>query len=165
MARCQNLHPGFSNASADLSKGTTDMNEIELAKRCAEAMWSDDAASQELGMRVEVRGPGVAEVSFEVRRDMINGHDVCHGGYIFTLADTAFAFACNTYDRITFAASASIEFVRPARLGDKLLATASEGSRGGRTGIYDVSVTNQEDELVAIFRGRSYATREPILTK
>jgi acyl-CoA thioesterase len=141
------------------------MNEIEIAKRCGDSMWSDDIASQELGMHIEVTGPGVAEARFEVRRNMINGHNVCHGGYIFTLADSAFAFACNTYDRVTLAASASIDFVRPARLGDKLVATAGECSRGGRTGIYDVTVTNQDGELVAIFRGRSYATRESILPK
>ena len=141
------------------------MNETDLAKRCGESMWRDDIASQELGMRIEVTGPGAAEARFEVRRNMVNGHGVCHGGYIFTLADSAFAFACNTYDRMTFAASASIEFVKPARLGDELVAVASEGCRGGRTGIYDVSVRNQNNDLVAIFRGRSYATRDPILVK
>lgn len=141
------------------------MNEIELAKRCGEKMWSEDRASQELGMSVEISGPGAAEARFEVRRNMVNGHGVCHGGYLFTLADSAFAFACNTYDRVTFAASASIEFVRPAHLGDKLVATACEASRGGRTGVYDISVKNQNNDLVAIFRGRSYATGEAILPK
>ena len=141
------------------------MNELDIAKRCGDTMWSDDIASQELGMSVDITKPGSAEVRFEVRRNMVNGHDICHGGYIFTLADSAFAFACNTYDRVTFAASASIEFVRPAHVGDKLLAVASERSRGGRTGIYDVTVTNQNGEVVSIFRGRSYATRDPILPK
>jgi acyl-CoA thioesterase len=141
------------------------MNDIDMAKCCGDAMWRNDIASQELGMSVDVTGPGSAEARFEVRRNMVNGHDVCHGGYLFTLADSAFAFACNTYNRMTFAASASIDFVKPARLGDQLVAAASETSRGGRTGIYDVTVTNQDNELVAIFRGRSYATREPILPK
>jgi acyl-CoA thioesterase len=141
------------------------MNELDIAKRCGDSMWGGDIASQELGMKVEISEPGSAQARFEVRRSMINGHDVCHGGYIFTLADSAFAFACNTYDRITFASSASIEFVRPAHAGDKLLATASERSRGGRMGIYDVTVTNQDGEVVAIFRGRSYATRDAILPK
>lgn len=128
-------------------------------------MWEGDIASQDLGMKVEVTDPGAAIASFDVRENMVNGHDICHGGYIFALADSAFAFACNGYDRVTVAAGASIEFVRPARLGDRLRAAAVEASRGGRTGIYDVTVTNQDDQLVAMFRGRSYATREPILAK
>lgn len=139
------------------------MNDMEIAERCRETMWCDDVASQDLGISVEVTNPGCAVARFEIRSSMINGHDVCHGGYIFTLADTAFAFACNTYNRITLAASASIEFVRPARLGDALAATAKEEHRGGRTGIYDVIVRNQSDDVVAIFRGRSFATREPII--
>ena len=141
------------------------MTENEIAKQCYETMWSSDVASQDLGMTVSVTKAGSAAASFEVRKNMVNGHDLCHGGYIFTLADSAFAFACNTYNRVTVAASASIEFVRPARLGDKLVATASEVSRGGRTGIYDATVMNQGGEVVAIFRGRSYATREPIFSK
>lgn len=128
-------------------------------------MWGNDVASQDLGMTIEVTKPGQAEARFEVRPNMVNGYEICHGGFIFTLADSAFAFACNTYNRITVAASASIEFVRPARLGDKLLATAAEVHRGGRTGIYDITVTNQDDDVVAIFRGRSHATREPVFTK
>ena len=128
-------------------------------------MWGNDVASQDLGMTIEVTKPGRAEARFEVRANMVNGYDICHGGFIFTLADSAFAFACNTYNRITVAASASIEFVRPARLGDKLLATAAEVHRGGRTGVYDITVTNQDDDVVAIFRGRSHATREPVFSK
>ncbi len=116
-------------------------------------------------MTVTVTKPGFAQASFEIRPNMVNGHDICHGGYIFTLADSTFAFACNSYNRITVAASASIEFIKPARLGDTLFASANEVSRGERTGIYDVTVTNQDDELVAIFRGRSHSTREPIIAK
>jgi len=141
------------------------MNDIEIAQKCCETMWGNDVASQDLGMTIEVTEPGRAEARFEVRANMVNGYDICHGGYIFTLADSAFAFACNTYNRITVAAGASIEFVRPARLGDKLLASATEAHRGGRTGIYDITVTNQDDDVVAIFRGRSYATREPVFSK
>ncbi len=152
-------------ASAGSTKSATQMNETEIAQRCFETMWRDDLASRDLGMTVKVTEQGAAEAGFEVRRNMVNGHDICHGGYIFTLADSAFAFACNTYNCVTVAASASIEFVRPARLGDKLVATASEAHRGGRTGIYDVTVTNQDDEVVAIFRGRSHATREPVFSK
>lgn len=139
------------------------MNDMEIAQKCYATMWDNDPASREMGMAVKVTRPGCAEARFEVRKEMVNGHDICHGGFIFALADSAFAFACNTYDRITVAAGASIEFVRPARLGDRLTAIASETHRGGRTGIYDITVTNQDDVLVAIFRGRSYATREPIL--
>lgn len=137
------------------------MNATDIARKCCEIMWSNDLASQELGITVLVDRPGAAEARLEVRRTMVNGHDICHGGYIFTLADTAFAFACNTYNRVTVAAGASIEFVRPGGLGDTLTATAIEAHRGGRTGIYDVNVTNQDGELIAIFRGRSYATRQP----
>jgi acyl-CoA thioesterase len=139
------------------------MDKAKIAQQCCAAMWANDIASQDLGMQVQVTTPGSAVVSLEVRKNMLNGHDICHGGFIFTLADSAFAFACNTYDQVTVAAGASIDFVKPARLGDRLLATASETSRGGRMGIYDVTVTNQDDELVAIFRGRSYSTRQPIL--
>jgi len=139
-----------------------EMNEMEIAEKCCATMWGNDLAAQDLGIGIGITKPGCAEARLEIRNNMVNGHKACHGGYIFVLADTAFAFACNTYNRITLAASASIEFVKPAYLGDELLATASERSRGGRTGIYDVTVTNQDADVVAIFRGRSYATRKPI---
>ena len=138
------------------------MNEMDIAQKCRDTMWSNDLASQDLGIEVEVTAPGKAVATLSVAKNMVNGHDICHGGFIFTLADTAFAFACNTYNRVTVAAGASIEFVRPGRLGDLLTARASEAHRGGRTGIYDITVSNQDDELIAIFRGRSYATREPL---
>lgn len=141
------------------------MTDNEIAQQCYETMWHNDRASQDLGMTVVVTEPGSAQASFEIRKNMVNGHDLCHGGYIFTLADTAFAFACNTYNRVTVAAGASIDFVKPVRLGDKLVATAEQLSRGGRTGIYDVTVTNQDCEVVAVFRGRSYSTREPVILK
>jgi acyl-CoA thioesterase len=138
------------------------MNEMDIAQKCRDTMWTNDLASQDLGIEVEVTAPGKAVATLSVAKNMVNGHDICHGGFIFTLADTAFAFACNTYNRVTVAAGASIEFVRPGRLGDLLTARASEAHRGGRTGIYDITVSNQDDELIAIFRGRSYATREPL---
>ena len=138
------------------------MNDTDIAKKSREAMWRNDTAVKDLGMEVEVEGPGAAVSRFEVKEHMVNGHDICHGGFIFTLADTAFAYACNTYNRIAVAASAAIEFVRPGKLGDPLTATAEEAHRGGRTGVYDVMVRNQDDELIAIFRGRSYATRQPL---
>lgn len=139
------------------------MNEMEIAQRCRDTMWNGDRASQEMGMSVVVTGPGCAEANFEVRSDMLNGHGICHGGYIFALADSAFAFACNSYNRLTVAAAASIEFVRPGRLGDRLTASASEIHRGRRTGIYDVTVSDQDANLVAIFRGRAHATGERLL--
>ena len=141
------------------------MNDIETAVRCRDAMWADDLASQDLGMTVTVESPGASVVDMVVRDNMVNGHDLCHGGYIFTLADSAFAFACNTYDQVTVAASASIEFLRPARRGDTLRAEATERHRGGRTGVYDIVVSNQDGKRIALFLGRSYATRQPILQK
>jgi acyl-CoA thioesterase len=141
------------------------MSETDIARRCAAAMFANDKASQDLGISVTVKQAGCAEAVFEVRDNMLNGHDVCHGGYIFTLADTAFAFACNSYDRLTLAASASIEFLRPARAGEKLSAIATESHRGGRSGLYDVVVSNQDGERVALFRGRSHATSQPILDR
>ena len=101
------------------------MDDSALAQLCSAKMYADDEASQALGIQIEVTAPGCAEARLEVRPDMLNGHDVCHGGLIFTLADTAFAFACNTYNKVTLAAGASIEFLRPAKRGDQLCATAS----------------------------------------
>lgn len=138
------------------------MNEQVTARKCRDTMWRNDTASRDMGMTVDVDGPGAASAQFEVKANMANGYDICHGGYIFALADSAFAFACNTYNRVTVAAGATIEFIRPARVGDRLTATASEAHKGGRTGVYDIQVTNQDGDLVAVFRGRSYATREPV---
>jgi acyl-CoA thioesterase len=126
----------------------------ETAELSAGAMWAGDRASQGLGMRIESVGPGRAVLSMELREDMVNGHAIGHGGYTFTLADSAFAFACNSYNRSTVAAGAEIRFRRPTRLGDRLVASAVERSREGRDGVYDVSVT-VGDEVVAIFVGRS----------
>lgn len=127
-----------------------------LAEASARAMYENDHASRKLGMRIlEVR-PGYARLAMQVRQDMVNGHQICHGGLIFTLADSAFAFACNTYNAVTVAAGATVDFLLPGRLGDELVATAEERSRSRRTGIYDVAVHNQSGECVAMFRGRSH---------
>jgi acyl-CoA thioesterase len=126
----------------------------ETAELSAAAMWAGDRASQDLGMRIESIAPGRAVLSMELREDMVNGHAIGHGGFTFTLADSAFAFACNSYNRSTVAAGAEIRFRRPTRLGDRLVATAVERSREGRDGVYDVSVT-VGDEVVATFVGRS----------
>lgn len=127
----------------------------QLAEACADAMWAEDKASQALGMHLEKIGPGEATVSMTVTEDMTNGHATCHGGYIFTLADSAFAFACNGYNQRTVAQHASVTFLAPAFLGDKLTATAREISRRGRAGIYDVEVRRPDGEQIAVFRGHS----------
>ena len=117
-------------------------------------MWADDRASRALGMTLDAVGPGSATLSMTLRDDMVNGHAIGHGGLTFTLADSAFAFACNSYNRVTVAAGAEIRFRRPTRLGDMLVATATERERDGRDGVYDVVVT-VGDEVVAVFVGRS----------
>ena len=134
------------------------MAESDTDARSA-SMFARDAASQSLGIRVDVPEPGQARASFVVTDKMLNGFGVCHGGFIFTLADTAFAFACNARDEVTVAAGATIDFLEAAHGGDELTATAVERRRRGRTGVYDVSVTNQSGAEIAIFRGRSHATR------
>lgn len=139
------------------------MEDLELARLCAERMQSNDVASHTLGISIEITAVGRAIGRMHVREDMVNGFDVCHGGLIFTLADTAFAYACNSYDRLTLAAAGNIDFIRPARLGDELEASASEEYRGAKNGFYTVEVRNQEDELVAMFRGRSGITGKAIL--
>ena len=126
-----------------------------LATACADALWNDDRASQKLGMRIESVGPGMATVSMVVTELMTNGHGIGHGGYTFLLADSAFAFACNTYNQRTVAEHCSVTFIAPVALGDHLIATAREISRKGRGGIYDIRVTNQRGETVAEIRGHS----------
>jgi acyl-CoA thioesterase len=127
-----------------------------LAERVADGMYSRDRASQALGMKIAKIGPGHAELTMVVRADMLNGHAICHGGFIFSLADSAFAFACNSYNLSTVASGCSIDFVAPARDGDLLTAVAQERSVSGRTGVYDIEVTNQRGETIAFFRGKSY---------
>ncbi len=127
----------------------------QVAESAAAAMWVGDRASQALGMEILEVGPGRAVLRMTVRDDMVNGHAIGHGGLTFTLADSAFAFACNSYDRRTVAAGAEIRFRAPTRLGDVLIATAVERSREGRTGVYDVEVT-AGDTVVATFVGRSH---------
>jgi acyl-CoA thioesterase len=127
----------------------------EIARRSAEAMWARDDASKWLGMSLDAVGPGMATLSMTVEKHHTNGHDICHGGFIFTLADSAFAFSCNSYNQVTVAQHNTITFHKPGNLGDRLKAVAREVTRNGRSGLYDVSVTNQNDELIASFRGAS----------
>lgn len=134
-----------------------------LAERVAAAMWERDRASQGLGMRLGAVGPGRAQLAMVVREDMLNGHAICHGGFIFTLADSAFAFACNSYNLNTVASGCSIDFLAPAHLGDVLTANAQELSASGRTGVYDIIVTNAQGQKVAVFRGKSYRVRGHVI--
>ena len=125
------------------------------AERSAETMLARDAASRGLGMVIDHIAPGEATLTMRVRPDMLNGHLICHGGFIFTLADSAFAFACNTYNQLTVAQQNQITFLTPGKDGERLTATALETSRSGRSGIYDVTVTGEDGRKVAVFRGLS----------
>jgi acyl-CoA thioesterase len=127
-----------------------------LAEAVAAAMWSRDHATRALGMRLEAIAPGRAVLSMPVRRDMVNGHALCHGGLIFTLADSAFAYACNSHNHNTVASACHIDFLAPVREGDVLEAEAEERSLTGRTGVYDITVRVRGGKTVALFRGKSY---------
>ncbi len=135
-----------------------------LADAAANAMWSRDAAAQALGMeRVEVT-PGHATLRMRVRPDMVNGHHICHGGLIFTLADTAFAYACNSYNLNTVASACHIDFLAPGKESDLLEAVAVERSVSGRTGVYDVTISVVGGKTVALFRGKSYRIKGEVST-
>ncbi|MGH3351531.1 MAG: hydroxyphenylacetyl-CoA thioesterase PaaI [Nocardioides sp.] len=133
-----------------------------LAEACAETMCESDGASRALGMVIEDVGPGTARLSMKIRPDMVNGHGICHGGLLATLADSAFAFACNTHGTVTVAAGFEVTFLEPARLGEILVADAREVALRGRSGIYDVTV-RQGGNVIAEFRGRSRSLGRPIL--
>ena len=133
------------------------MTPQELAQACADAMWAEDNASRHLGMEMVNVTPGHATLAMTVGPQMVNGHKTCHGGYIFTLADSAFAFACNSYNQRCVAQHTSITFIRPAFEGDRLTATGREVSRTSRSGIYDITVTNQDGKPIGEFRGHSRA--------
>jgi acyl-CoA thioesterase len=134
------------------------------AERARDAMLAGDRASKALGIEVIAVGPGTATLTMTVREDMVNSHDLCHGGLVATLADSAFAFACNAYNEVTVASGFDINLVAAARLGDVLTATCTEVHKSGRTGVYDVTVANQRGERVAAFRGRSYTMKgKPIV--
>jgi acyl-CoA thioesterase len=126
----------------------------DLARACAEAMWKEDDASQGLGMEIVEVKAGRATLTMTVKPHMVNGQRIAHGGFIFLLADSAFAFACNSHNERAVAAQCDISFIRPGKLGDLLVATAREISRSGRSGIYDVRVT-ADDIVIAEFRGHS----------
>ncbi len=138
------------------------MEALDCAQRCANIMLEKDASSKALGIEIDVPDAGAAIASMTVRTDMLNGFDVCHGGLLFTLADTAFAFACNAYNRETLSVQAEINWRRTAHLDDRLVATATENKRVGRHGYYSVVVRNQHDVVVADFSGHSLAQEKPL---
>lgn len=148
-----------------------------LAEAVAHAMWSKDRATQALGATLRHVGPGTATLAMAVRADMTNGHQTCHGGFLFALADSAFAFACNSYNQATVASGCSIDFLAPAFAGDVIVAHAQELSRSGRTGLYDVTLRIESpaatrnaaptmapsDKPIALFRGKSYRIQGDII--
>jgi acyl-CoA thioesterase len=127
----------------------------DIARACAQAMWQQDDASRGLGMELVEVKPGHATLAMTIKPNMVNGQRIAHGGFIFTLADSAFAFACNSHNERVVAAQGNITFIRPGKLGDRLVATAREISRSGRSGIYDVRVATDDGTLIAEFRGHS----------
>ena len=131
----------------------------QTADLVREGMARNDRASKMLGMQIVEVTPGSATLTMTIRDDMLNGHDICHGGLITTLADSAFAFACNSYNELTVASGFSVDLLAPGRLGDVLTARCAEVSKAGRTGVYDTTITNQRGERIAVFRGRSYSIK------
>ena len=134
---------------------TGELSAQQVAERCAEIMWPDDHAARGLGIEIVAVGPGTSILRMTVRQDMVNGHGNCHGGFIFAVADSAFAYSCNAFNQRAVASGVDINFIAPAQLGDVLTATAQVRHQGGRSGVYDIDVTNQTGKLVAVFRGRS----------
>ncbi|HYN59897.1 MAG TPA: hydroxyphenylacetyl-CoA thioesterase PaaI [Rubrivivax sp.] len=137
----------------------TERSPQQTADLVRDGMFVNDRASKWLGMQVAEVTPGRAVLTMTVRGEMLNGHDICHGGLIATLADSAFAFACNSYNEFSVASGFAIELLAPGRLGDVLTATCVEVSKAGRTGVYDTEVSNQQGQRIAVFRGRSHTVR------
>jgi len=144
----------------------TEKTPQQVADYVRHGMLKNDAATRSLGMDVRAIGPGSATLTMTVRADMLNGHAICQGGFISALADSAFAYACNSYNELTVASGFAIDFLAPARKDDVLTARCIEVSRAGRTGVYDTDVLNQREERIAIFRGRSYTVKgKPAVTE
>jgi acyl-CoA thioesterase len=142
----------------------TDLNDPQvLAMAAAAQMYERDHATQALGIKIVAIKPGYARMHMLVRTDMLNGHQTCHGGFIFALADSAFAFACNSYNIQAVAAGCSIEYLAPGHEGDVLQAEAVEQARSGKTGVYDVVVTNQDGKKIALFRGKSHQLKGEVI--
>lgn len=140
-----------------------DLSPTALAKACARAMYQNDRSSKRMGIVIADVTPGYAEISMEVRDDMLDADSSCHEGVVFTLADTAFAYACNTYDEVTVAASCTIEYLSRASAGEDLLAVAQEQWRRGRNGVCDVRVSGRSGRPIAIFRGKSFSLGTPLI--
>jgi len=141
------------------------MDSGKLARACAEQMWADDSASKGLGMQLISVEPGRSVLAMTITDTMVNGHNIAHGGFIFTLADSAFAFACNTYNQRAVAQHCAVTFIAPGKLGDRLTARAVEKQRFGRSGIYDITVTREDGAVIAEFRGHSRTIEGEILPK
>jgi acyl-CoA thioesterase len=136
----------------------------QLAQDAAEAMWSRDHVAKAMGMTLDQVRPGYARLSMVIRQDMVNGHAICHGGMVFTLADTAFAYSCNSYNLNTVASACHIDFLAPSHLGDTLVAEGVERAQGGRTGVYDVTVKTGSGKTIALFRGKSARIKGEVTT-
>jgi len=140
----------------------------QLATDAAQAMWSRDHVAKAMGMTLEEVKPGYARLSMVIRQDMVNGHAICHGGMVFTLADTAFAYSCNSYNLNTVASACHIDFLAPSHLGSTLVAEGVERSQGGRTGVYDVTVSAVDSagvaKTIALFRGKSARIKGEVTT-
>lgn len=141
------------------SKSAHGLDPHALAEAVRRRMFENDAASQGLGMQIEAVGPGYARIAMTVRPEMLNGFRICHGGFITTLADSAFAFGCNSYNELTVASGIVVDFLAPAHESDRLVAECHEVSRTGRTGVYDIKVTNQHGKTVVVMRGRSHTMK------
>ena len=141
------------------------MTADELAKACARHLYSRDIAAQTLGITINEVKPGYAELQMTVRPDMLNGHAICHGGFIFALADTAFAYACNSYNKVTVAQGCDIDYLKPGREGDVLIAVGQERNRSNRTGLYDIAVSRAGGETIAQFRGRAFQLSGEVIQK
>ncbi|MEH6577578.1 MAG: hydroxyphenylacetyl-CoA thioesterase PaaI [Amphritea sp.] len=140
-----------------------EMSPQQLAEACSAALHERDLAALGMGIEIIAVAPGYAKLTMAVRRDMLNGHDTSHGGFMFALADTAFAHACNSYNKVTVASGCSIDYVAPGFEGDTLTAIAKERTRTGRTGVYDITLYNQNDQELAFFRGKSHQIKGTVI--
>jgi len=140
-----------------------EMTPQQLAEACSASMHSRDHAAQAMGMQIDEIAPGYAKLSMVVRKDMLNGHQISHGGCMFTLCDTAFAHSCNTYNRVTVASGCTIDYIAPGYEGDTLTAIAKERTRSGRTGVYDITLYNQKGDELAFFRGKAYQIKGSVI--
>jgi acyl-CoA thioesterase len=159
------LYPVFRHLNREKHVLNTETAELALAKACSEHMYRDDRCSQMLGMTVEESSPGYARLNMRVRKEMLNGYGNCHGGMIFTLADSAFAHACNTRNHVSVAVSCQVEFLVAVTAGQILIAEAVEQYLQGKNGVYDVRVKSSDDTLVALFRGKSRAIGGVLVTE